>query len=436
MKILSIETSCDETAISILEADFNDSDTKNKPHFKVLGDALYSQADTHADFGGVFPTLAKREHIINFTPLLIKALSDAELLQERASVAMDSTKENITKSLSHLGEREKDLHDQLLDFFIKYDKPEIDAVAVTVGPGLEPALWVGITGAKILAYLWELPIIPTNHMEGHIASILINEVEENKEINFPAVALLISGGHTELIEVSSWGDYKLLGQTRDDAVGEAFDKVARIIGLQYPGGPKISALAKRFRNNEFANEHNSASPVWNFPRPMITKKDCDFSFSGLKTSVLYAVRDLKNKMNEGRIDKNENEEKMADIKSTDTAEADKASLCAEFEQAVTDVLISKTIRAMEESNAQTLIIGGGVSANTYIRESFKKVTDENNYTLLIPQHKLSTDNSVMIGMAGFLQYSSGNYIKKLEEKHLASDQVEYPELRANGNLRL
>ena len=418
MKILSIETSCDETAISIIEADFKD----NLPSFKVLGNALYSQVETHASFGGVFPTLAKREHTLNFTPILISALEQSGLLIER------SVEENLNleDSLSFLIEKEKDLHKDLLNFFTKYETPKIDAIAVTVGPGLEPALWVGINGAKALAYIWQLPIIPVNHMEGHIASILI---DEEKLVQFPAVALLISGGHTELVQVNSWGDYKLLGQTRDDAVGEAFDKVARIIGLQYPGGPKISALAKRFRTGEFSLAENSPPQTlvqkWNLPRPMIQNKDCDFSFSGLKTSVLYAVRD-------------------ATQNGIELSNADKASLSNEFEQAVTDVLISKTKRALEASNAKTLIIGGGVSANEYIKESFKKMiadefTFENkdqNIILLVPQRHLSTDNSIMIGVAGFLQFSSKNFIPKLEKKHLEWNQTEYPELRANGNLGL
>lgn len=408
MKILSIETSCDETAISIIEAVFE----HEKPIFKILGNALHSQIETHADFGGVFPTLAKREHIKNFTPILISALKSAGMLVEKS----EDVKEIITDDLSFLSDREQELRDQLQVFFTKYEKPEIDAVAITTGPGLEPALWVGISGAKALSFIWQLPIIPVNHMEGHITSVLINE--ENIEINFPAVALLISGGHTELVQVNSWGDYKLLGQTRDDAVGEAFDKVARIIGLKYPGGPKISALAKRWRDGEFASQNNSTSIPWDLPRPMITKKDCDFSFSGLKTSVLYAVRD--------------------NTKDKELNEGDKASLCAEFEQAVTDVLISKTKRALEISNANTLIIGGGVSANTYIKESFKKmVEDELNYVkLLVPQQNLSTDNSLMIGIAGFLQYSKGHFITKIDKEHLAWNQTEFPELRANGNLAL
>jgi N6-L-threonylcarbamoyladenine synthase len=416
MKILSIETSCDETAISILEASF----IGEKPVFKVLGNALYSQAETHADFGGVFPTLAKREHILNFTHILISSLKDAEMLIEKTVPNTDTT--SLTDTLSFLGEREKEMHDQLLDFFIRYETPKIDAIAVTVGPGLEPALWVGINGAKALSYIWQLPIIPTNHMEGHITSILINTT--NEDIQFPAVALLISGGHTELVQVNSWGDYKLLGQTRDDAVGEAFDKVARIIGLKYPGGPKISALAKRYRDGEFSTEDTSSRKVWGLPRPMITKRDCDFSFSGLKTSVLYAVRDNTINPKTGL--------------SEELTETDKASLCAEFEQAVTDVLISKTKRALEESDAKTLIIGGGVSANTYIKESFAKMIDDefSHITLLVPQKNLSTDNSLMIGIAGFLQYTSGHFIAKIEKKHLEWNQEEYPELRANGNLGL
>ena len=403
MKILSIETSCDETAISIIEADLVDH-----PVFKVLGNSLYSQAETHSPFGGVFPTLAKREHLINFTPILISALKDASLLIER-----EDGEEIDSDSLSFLSEREQSLRDQLLSFLNKYKKPEIDAIAVTVGPGLEPALWVGISGAKALSYIWQIPIIPVNHMEGHIVSVLL---EDKNKVEFPAVALLISGGHTELVLIKSWGDYKLLGQTRDDALGEAFDKVARIIGLSYPGGPKISALAKRFRDGEFKDLYNSTNIAWNLPRPLITKKDCDFSFSGLKTSVLYAVRDAGKELNE----------------------VDKASLCAEFEQAVTDVLISKTKRALEENNAKTLIIGGGVSANNYIKESFSNmIKDELNYiTLLVPQKDLSTDNSLMIGIAGFLQYSKGNFIKRLERKHLEWNQTDYPNLKATGNLAL
>ena len=476
MKILSIETSCDETAISIIEAEikteFKAGGSKPRPVFKILGNALYSQAETHADFGGVFPTLAKREHIVNFTPILISALKDAGMLKEKLSTVnteetntagantaaaveaieleKESPKKFLENALSFLSEREQDMHDQLLDFLLKYETPKIDAIAVTVGPGLEPALWVGINGAKALAYIWQIPIIPTNHMEGHIMSVLIDDekpviptsqndnaiVETKDEIHFPAVALLISGGHTELVQVNSWGDYKLLGQTRDDAVGEAFDKVARIIGLKYPGGPKISALAKRFREGEFNTEHSTASIAWDFPRPMITKKDCDFSFSGIKTSVLYAVRD--------------NSKKDAYGKQIELSEADKASLCAEFEQAVTDVLISKTRRALEESEAKTLIIGGGVSANIFIKESFvKMIADEFTFenttgdaiqnqsvTLLVPQKHLSTDNSLMIGIAGFLRYSSGHFIAKIDKKHLEWNQEEYPELRANGNLGL
>ena len=417
MKILSIETSCDETAISILEANL----IENKPVLGVLGNALYSQAETHADFGGVFPTLAKREHIKNFTPILISALKQANLLVEKENQAIEDKQ---TEALSALSERELELHQDLISFFAKYETPKIDTVAITTGPGLEPALWVGITGAKILAYLWNIPIIPVNHMEGHITSVLVDEANDSEsnsiEINFPAVALLISGGHTELVQINSWGDYKLLGQTRDDAVGEAFDKVARIIGLQYPGGPKISALAKKWRGGEFSQEASSVNTVWNLPRPMITKKDCDFSFSGLKTSVLYAVRDAKN--NSGK----------------ELTEADKAALCAEFEDAVSEVLLSKTRRALEISNAKTLIIGGGVSANTFIKQAFSKmISEELNYVkLLVPQHHLSTDNSVMIGVAGFLQYNAGHFIKELKKENLAWDQTEFPELRANGNLGL
>ena len=321
MRILGIETSCDETAICVLECDGG----AEKPTFKVLANALYSQAKLHAEFGGVFPMLAKREHLKNL-PVLLK------------------------KVLEKVGEN------------------KIDAIAVTVGPGLEPALWTGVNFSEELGKKWQVPVIPTNHMEGHIAAVLTQG-----EVKFPALALLISGGHTELVLAKKWGEYEVLGQTRDDAVGEAFDKVARILGLPYPGGPEISRLAKEARRVSLA-------APFSLPRPMLKSDDYDFSFSGLKTAVLYSVK------------------KIPEL----TAEV-KMAVAREFEDAAAEVLVSKTRKALEQFGTPTLILGGGVSANTFIRESFKKLVEEfPETTLLVPDPSMSTDNAVMIAMASYL----------------------------------
>lgn len=231
-------------------------------------------------------------------------------------------------------------------------------------------------------FIWNIPVVPVNHMEGHILSVLINsEISEKQEINigdfeFPSLALLISGGHTELVLIKDWLDYEKIGTTRDDAIGEAFDKTARLLGIPYPGGPEISRLAKT----------GNAREDIKLPRPMINSDDYDFSFSGIKTSVLYLVKKL------GEID-----------------EQAKSDIAKEFEKAVTEVLIKKTKRAIEEFGIKNLIIGGGVSANTYIRKEFQKILTENfpSTNLYLPDSHLSTDNSVMIGMAGIFQINSG-----------------------------
>jgi len=271
MLLLSIETSCDETAISVVEAagDF--------PHatYRVLGNALFSQIDIHREYGGVFPLIAKREHIATVVPMLEKALKEANLITTPATNTVDTT------SIETLLAREPGLSDNLLTFHLEHGIPPIGAIAVTSGPGLEPALWVGINFAKALASLWNVPVIPVNHMEGHILASVFNG-SHLAEISFPAVALLVSGGHTELVLMDEWGRYKLIGQTRDDAVGEAFDKVARLLGLPYPGGPEISRRADEAR----AANLPEYIPL---PRPMLHSGDLDFSFSGLKTAVRYAI---------------------------------------------------------------------------------------------------------------------------------------------------
>jgi N6-L-threonylcarbamoyladenine synthase len=378
MKILSIETSCDETAISIVEADGKE--------FKILGNALISQIEHHKEYGGVFPTVAKREHTKNLIPLLRNILSEADFLKAERN----ELNENELKKIL---EREPELLKQFLEFIPTIEIPEIDAIAVTAGPGLEPALWVGINFARALALVWDKPIIPVNHMEGHIFSALL---KENKipDFKFPMLALLISGGHTQLVLSKEHLKYAIIGETLDDAVGEAFDKVARMMDLPYPGGPEISKLASLSDKQE----------EYKFPRPMIHSDTCDFSFSGLKTSVLYTLKKIPELTDEIR-------QKVA----------------KEFEDAVIEVLISKTKKALTENGAQTLVIGGGVSANKKIKQAFEEMVKDEfpETTLYVPQAELSTDNAIMIAVAGYFRY--------MQDPENYSPNTE---IKADGNLSL
>src|SRR3989338_7068021 len=405
MRILAIETSCDETAIAIVEAT---GDVKNAS-FTVLGNALLSQVAVHQQYGGVYPNLAKREHAKNLVPILEAALEEVEMLHEDTQALPTELHDAITKLL----EREPGLDAALLELIGKTEPPVIDVIAVTAGPGLEPALWVGINFAKALALAWGKPLVAVNHMEGHILAGLAqreamsykhqeprkSEIEkfEVKNAKLPALVLLISGGHTELVLMKEWLQYELIGQTRDDAVGEAFDKVARMLGLPYPGGPEISRLAESARLQPTTYP---LQPAFTLPRPMIDSGTCDFSFAGLKTAVLYLLK------------------KIPDIN-----EREKQHLAHEFENAVADVLWKKTALALEQTSAQTLVIGGGVSANTHIRRVFKNSVDIRypQVTLRIPTASLTTDNAVMIAIAGYYHAS---------RKEFVTDIV------ANGNLSL
>lgn len=367
MRVLAIETSCDETAVAIVER--KDGDESHS--FSMLGNALLSQAAKHAEFGGVYPSLAKREHAKNLVPLTEKALLDARMLHKKST---ELTPE-LTPELEKLLERERELFKQLTAFLKMYERPDIDMIAVTEGPGLEPALWVGINFAKALSLVWNVPVMPINHMEGHIVSSLLSEEASLGHVEFPALALLISGGHTELVLMNDWFDYKLVGSTRDDAVGEAFDKVARMLDLSYPGGPEISRLATEARTKNIKSRYS-------LPRPMIGSDDCDFSFSGLKTAVLYQIRDI----------------------GTLTPEM-KQEFAQEFEDAVVEILLKKTQKALDEHSVKTLILGGGVSANARIRAAFRALFKEKypDSLLYIPDPSLTTDNAVMIGVAGILR---------------------------------
>ncbi|MHB1163202.1 MAG: tRNA (adenosine(37)-N6)-threonylcarbamoyltransferase complex transferase subunit TsaD [Minisyncoccota bacterium] len=380
MKILAIETSCDETAIAIVEAEGDETSAQ----FRVLGNTLLSQIDIHREYGGVFPALAKREHAKNLVPILEAALEEAELLHEDTQAIPEETRAKISEILA----REPGLAEAFFEFISECEPPEIDVIAVTAGPGLEPALWVGINFAKALALVWDKPLVAANHMEGHIMAALAAEKKpetgqetqdlalEIQNVGLPVLALLISGGHTELVLMKEWLSYELVGQTRDDAVGEAFDKVARMLELPYPGGPEISRLAELVR----ASPSTSPTLAYTLPRPMIGDATCDFSFSGLKTAVLYLLK-----------------------KNPEMNEHEKQQLAHEFENAVTEVLWKKTARALEETGAQTLVIGGGVSANTHIRRTFKHSVDTEypHVTLRIPPAALTTDNAIMIALAGF-----------------------------------
>lgn len=400
MKILGVETSCDETALSLVDFHGDDS-ISSEVKFKVLGETLLSQAALHAEYGGVFPTLAKREHAKNLTPLFEKTLSDAGMLIPGESTV---NSELLTEILY----REKELLDLLVPFLATHQKPDIDALAVTVGPGLEPALWVGINFARAVSAAWNIPIIPVNHMEGHLLIALVEEGRRQKvegsensnakdenifyklhSPNYPAVTLLVSGGHTELIVSEEPLHYRLLGETRDDAAGECFDKSARILGLPYPGGPEISKLAKK------AREANAKSPVV-LPRPMIHEKNFEFSFSGLKTSV----------------------------KNSWAPEMDIAAFAREIEDAIVDVLISKTKRAIEETGAQSIIVSGGVSANTELKRRMELLTEGQGVQLYFPPRDLSTDNARMIALAGYLQrFSSPIKIEAQGQLPLGSSQT-------------
>ena len=370
MKILAIETSCDETAVAILECNGNETNAT----FAVLGNALLSQVEKHREFGGVVPMLAKREHQKNLPHILDEALAEANVPLQ-----------------------------------------DIDAIAVTAGPGLEPALWVGINFARALALVWDKPLVAVNHMEGHILAALTQqearsikhqipnksqtEKLEIQNIQFPILALLISGGHTELVLMKKWLEYELVGQTRDDAVGEAFDKVARMLDLPYPGGPEISRLAESARS--------VAAPEgrgFTLPRPMIDSGTCDFSFAGLKTAVLYLLK-----------------------KNPDLSEKEKQHIAHEFENAVTEVLWKKTAQALKETGARTLVIGGGVSANTHIRRVFQeKMSSEfPDSSLQIPASSLTTDNAIMIALAGFYRALRKEFVSQ-----------PFDRLRASGNLSL
>lgn len=375
MRILAIETSCDETGIAILES------RETGHHLRkitVRSNIILSQATIHAEYGGVFPALARREHAKAIMPIIVQSLKEAGLTKASNVTRVLTAREE--KALAKIFHKEPVLMADFKAALLTTQTPKIDAIAVTAGPGLEPALWVGINTASALGILWGIPVIPVNHMEGHImASLLVPKDKTTFTLTapkYPSLALLISGGHTELVLMQKPGAYKILGQTRDDAVGEAFDKVARMLGLAYPGGPEISRIAETAPNLKPA--------PYPLPRPMLKSGDFDFSFAGLKTAVLYTVKKIENPTQEI-----------------------KASIAKEFEHACVEILLTKTLAAAKKYKVREIILGGGVTANKKIRAAFQEaVKNEMPKTaLFIPGHELSTDNGLMIGVAGFIRAS-------------------------------
>jgi len=368
MFILGIETSCDETAAGVLEI------RKTRAGFFIhpLSSVISSQVKMHRKYGGVVPMLASREHTKNISIVVKKALKQA--------FQSESEKEVVSK---------------------------IDLIAVTKGPGLILSLLIGLNFAKTLAWKWNKPIIGVNHLEGHLLSFLLPSLKNKDNPStgssykniFPVTCLLVSGGHTQLAYVKNFRKYKIIGETRDDAAGECFDKGARILGLGYPGGPAIAAEAEKYRipNTEYR--------IQKLPRPMADSDDYDFSFSGLKTALLYLIQGL----------------------GTKKAKKHSPAIAYEFQEAIADVLIKKTIKASSEFKTKSIILAGGVSANERLKEKFQKKLTKSGMKikLFVPQLEYTTDNAIMIALAGFFQY-----IKQ------GKKSLNWKKIEADANLRL
>jgi len=356
MKLFGIETSCDETSAAIVECDGQ--------NFVVKSNVVSSQIKIHAKYGGVVPEVAARKHVETILPVIEKAVGRVQRDKETKKLKNGFS---VSRFLGH----------------------SVDVIAVAAGPGLITSLLVGNEVARVLSYVWNKPLVAINHIEAHIYANWLTPIREirnqkseirNKcpisNIQFPALCLVVSGGHTELVLMRGHGKYKVVGQTRDDAAGECFDKTAKILGLGYPGGPSIAREAAKIKNQ--------ISKIKNIvlPRPMIETKDFDFSFSGLKTAVLYGVRDLLKKY------------KLEEIVP---------AMAYEIQEAIVDVLIAKTIRAAKKYNVKTVMLAGGVSANKRLRERFTETMQQElpNTEYQMPDAKYCTDNAAMIAAAGY-----------------------------------
>ena len=354
MNILAIETSCDDTSISLVSCTGDLENLVSTTYAQVVS----SQINIHKKYGGVVPSLASREHEKNIDLVLKEVLSKASLGKNKAK-----------------------------DF--------IDAIAVTTSPGLMPSLLIGVNFAKSLSYFLDKPLISVNHLLGHICSnfVSLEEKEYLVDFKYPAVSLLVSGGHTQLYSFDSLEKFILKGETKDDAAGECFDKIAKMLNLGYPGGPAISKESLKVKNFNYD---------FSLPRPMIKSDDFNFSFSGLKTAVLYLIQKLKkeNKLNQETI----------------------SQICYESEKAICEVLVKKTIKLALQENAKTIFLSGGVAANKTLREMLKQESEKNNIQFIAPQIKLTMDNATMIGVAGYVTYLKKGFSKfedvkaSLEEK--------------------
>ncbi len=357
MFILSIETSCDETALALLDC----SGTAKSPKIKVLENLVSSQINIHRPFGGVVPNLAKREHEKNL-PLLYSQIKNSK----------------------------------------HWKMP--DLIAITSGPGLPPALWVGIGFAKKIGEELNVPVVGANHMEGHLYSFLLEREEnsQNLKFEFPGIALVVSGGHTMLLLMKSLTSWKNLGETRDDAVGEAFDKVARLMNLPYPGGPEIEKLAREGNPKAIS-----------FPRPMMNDKNYEFSFSGLKTSVLYYLKNLfpnEDSFNNFR----QSSHNIEDGKNSVISLKQIKDISASVQQAILDVLSKKTTNAIKEFGAKFVVLCGGVAANSALRNRLKEDSEKLGIQFFSPTFEFNTDNAAMIGAAAFMRKISKKKPYKLE----------------------
>lgn len=335
MKILSIESSCDETAAAVVENGRN-----------VLSSVIASQVEEHKLYGGVVPEIASRRHAEAIVPVVSKALEDA-------NVTMD----------------------------------DIEAIAVTHAPGLIGALLVGVNFAKGLSLATEKPLVPTHHLRSHIASNYIS----NKELKPPFMCLVVSGGHTHIVIVEDYTKMRIIGKTRDDAAGEAFDKAARTMNIPYPGGIEMDRIAETGDPNAFK-----------FPRPVVRDAPYDFSFSGLKTCVINLIHNMEQR----------------------GEEVPRADLCASFRSAVVEILVENFIKAAKDYDINTLAVAGGVSANSHLRRRLKEECDKNRFRLFLPEKSLCTDNAAMVGSQGYYEYLDGN-IADLSLNAVATLPIDY-----------
>jgi len=377
MKIMAIETSCDETSVAIIEVN------EESKHVKVRSHSTNSQVEKHIPYGGVYPNLAKREHENNLPQIIDFTLAESGYIKQ--SIRSEISKKTLGE-IKEIAERYSDESLKgLLDVLTMFPRPDIDYLCVTSGPGLEPALWVGVTFAKIIATYWDIPLIPINHMEGHLVSATIQQSDEFPLTTppFPHLALLVSGGHTELIIAQQWNEYNKIGQTRDDALGEAFDKLGRMLGFPYPGGIMVEKYSRIF-----AEKKNGEDSPITFTPPMLHTDDYDFSFSGLKT----AARRI--------IEENTEDDSSDGNKLPDTL---KESICYAYEQAAFAALEKKTMRAVANFGIQSMSISGGVANNKNLTS---RITDalhtyNPNIVCTTPMRSAMTDNALMIAVAGY-----------------------------------